>query len=87
MTGLQRAALVGDTASGISAVLDWNVWSFLNVDLDIHLARPAVGEWLLMDATTQIGADGSGLARSVLSDVRGELGSTLQTLVVEPIRR
>ncbi len=85
MSGLATVALIADSASGISAELDWSVWSFLNVDLDIHLARPVVGEWLLMEAATQLGAHGSALARSTLSDVRGVVGSGLQTLVVTPL--
>jgi acyl-coenzyme A thioesterase PaaI-like protein len=86
MSGLARVALIADSGSGVSAELDWSVWSFLNVDLDIHLARPPVGEWLLMDAVTRLGPHGSALARSTLSDVRGEVGAGLQTLVVQPIR-
>ena len=86
-SGLQRAALIGDSASGISSELDWSVWSFLNVDLDVHLARPMRGDWLLMDAATQLGPSGSALTRSLLSDADGPLGSTLQTLVLSPIAR
>ena len=82
LSGLARVALIADSASGLSSELDWSVWSFLNVDLDIHLARPVEGEWLLMDAATQLGPTGSALARSTLSDVRGVLGSGLQTLVL-----
>src|SRR5205085_1684094 len=65
--GLARVALIADSASGISAELDWAEWSFLNIDLDVHLARPFEGEWLLMEAATQLGAHGSALARSTLS--------------------
>jgi hypothetical protein len=85
LSGLARVALIADSASGISAELDWSVWSFLNVDLDIHLARQVDGEWLLMDAATQLGPAGSALARSTLSDARGVVGSGLQTLVVAPL--
>jgi acyl-coenzyme A thioesterase PaaI-like protein len=85
LTGLARVALVADSASGISAELDWDEWSFVNVDLDIHLARPSDGEWVSMDATTQLGGHGSALARSTLGDVRGPVGTGLQTLVVAPI--
>jgi Thioesterase-like superfamily len=84
MSGLQRAVLVGDSASGISAELSWQTWSFLNIDLQVHLARPVEGEWLLMDAVTQLGPAGSALARSTLSDARGPVGATLQTLVLAP---
>jgi acyl-coenzyme A thioesterase PaaI-like protein len=85
VSGLARVALIADSASGLSSAVDWSVWSFLNVDLDIHLARPVEGEWLLMDATTQLGPSGSALARSTLSDVRGVVGSGLQTLVLAPL--
>ncbi len=81
-SGLSRVALIADSASGISAELDWSEWSFVNVDLDIHLARPFTGEWLLMEAATQLGPDGSALARSTLSDERGVVGTGLQTLVL-----
>jgi hypothetical protein len=86
LSGLQRAALIGDSASGISSELDMSAWSFLNVDLDLHLSRPVIGDWLHMDAATAIGAHGSGLARSTLADVCGPVGSTQQTLVVAPVR-
>ncbi len=82
MSGLQRAVLLGDSASGISPTLDWSQWSFLNIDLDVHLARPVLGDWLLMDAATQLGPNGSALARSTLADVHGPVGATAQTLVV-----
>jgi hypothetical protein len=84
--GLRLAALIGDSASGISAELDWLTWSFLNIDLDIHLLRALEGEWVFLDAVTHLGPAGSGMARSVLSDVRGMVGATLQTLVVESHR-
>lgn len=87
LTGLQRAVLIGDSASGVSAELDWAQWSFLNVDLDVHLARPVQGEWIRMDASTQLGAHGSALARSTLSDVAGPVGATAQTLVLAPAAR
>lgn len=84
LSGLQRVVLIADSASGISAVLDWDEWSFLNVDLDVHLSRPVHGEWILVDAETTVGTAGSALARSTVSDVRGEIGATLQTLIVLP---
>jgi hypothetical protein len=86
-TGLQRAVFLGDSASGVSAALDWADWTFLNVDLDVHLARPVTGDWLLLDATTRIGPDGGGVARSTISDVIGPVAHGLQTLVVAPRRR
>lgn len=87
MSGLQRAVLIGDSASGISSELDWSTWSFLNIDLDVHLSRPVVGDWVHLDATTRLGASGCALASATLSDVAGQLGTTAQTLIVAPLRR
>ena len=87
MPGLARVALVADSASGISAELDWGQWSFANVDLDIHLTREPTGDWLLVDARTRIGHEGSALATSTLSDGDGVIGGGMQTLVVTPQRR
>lgn len=85
LAGLALVAHIADSGSGISAELDWRQWSFRNVDLDVHLARPVEGDWILMDATTQLGPAGSALARSTLSDVCGPVGSGLQTLVLAPL--
>jgi hypothetical protein len=68
----------------VSAELDWSAWSFLNIDLDVHLSRPVEGEWILLDARTSLGAHGAALARSTVSDLRGEVGCTAQTLVLSP---
>ncbi len=84
MRGLERVVLVGDSASGISSALDWDEWSFLNIDLDVHLSRPVQGEWVLIDAVTDLGTSGSALARSTVSDVHGRVGVTAQTLVIAP---
>jgi hypothetical protein len=81
MSTLQRLALIADSASGVSSLLDWDAWSFANVDLDIHLVRRSADDWVLMQATSELGA-GVGLARSALSDRTGLLGAGLQTLLV-----
>lgn len=84
LSGLQRVALIGDSSSGISSELDWDEWSFINVDLDVHLSRPVYGQWVQLDAATTVGPNGSALARSTVSDLRGVVGGTAQTLVLAP---
>ncbi len=86
LSGLARAVLIADSASGISAELDWSRWSFVNVDLDVHLARPFEGEWVFMDAASQLGSYGCALTRSTLSDLRGRVGGGMQTLVLTELR-
>lgn len=81
-TPLQRLLVMADAASGISAVLDWSTYTFVNVDLGIHLLRPPEGEWMAMDAQTLLGPDGAALCTSVLHDTRGRVGSSTQSLMV-----
>ncbi|WP_460459042.1 thioesterase family protein [Angustibacter peucedani] len=82
--GLAACCLVVDSASGISAELSWDDWSFVNVDLAVHLLRAPVDEWLLMDARTHLSGDRAGLATSTLHDRRGLVGRSSQALVVQP---
>jgi hypothetical protein len=84
VTPLERLLVMADAASGVSSVLDWNAWLFVNVDLGIHLERPPHGEWMAMDAKTRIGDAGAGLCTSVLSDGLGRVGVSTQSLLVEP---
>jgi acyl-coenzyme A thioesterase PaaI-like protein len=83
-SGLQRAVLTADSGNGVSASLDWERWSFVNIDLDVHLSRPLAGEWVLLDAATRYEPTGTALAASALSDEQGPVGRAAQTLVVTP---
>ncbi len=84
-SGLQRAVCVADSSSGISSELSWSRWSFANVDVDVHLVRPVVGEWVLLESRTRLSAGGSGLATSTLHDGLGLVGTSAQTLVVQAL--
>lgn len=84
VTPLQRLLAMADAASGISSVLDWTKWTFVNVDLGIHLARPPRGEWMAMDAVTRLGGAGAALCTSDLYDENGRVGSSTQSLLVAP---
>ena len=81
---LVRVLVAADSGNGVSAVLDYRRFLFINTDLTVHLVREPAGEWICLDAVTRIGADGVGLAESVLSDERGRLGRATQTLLVRP---
>jgi hypothetical protein len=83
-TGLQRAVLVADSGNGISAALDWGRWTFVNVDLAVHLSRPLAGQWVLLDARTRYEPGGTGLSTSLLRDEAGHVGTGAQTLLVSP---
>ena len=78
----QRVAVAADSGNGISAVLDYQRYSFVNSDLTINLLRRPVGEWICLDARTALGADGGGLAESALYDAHGLIGRATQSLAV-----
>lgn len=81
-TPLQRALVAADVGNGISAVLDWTRFVFINVDLSVHLERMPEGEWVCVDAITLPQRNGIGTAESVLSDQRGRIGRAAQTLLI-----
>ncbi|MEA2418158.1 MAG: hypothetical protein QOE60_364, partial [Thermoleophilaceae bacterium] len=77
---LERLMVVADVGNGVSAVLDWREYLFINTELTVHLLRPPAGEWVGVDAVTHL--DGIGLAESELWDERGRIGRGAQTLLV-----
>lgn len=85
-SGPQAAGVVADFGNGISWVLDWQRWSFVNADLSLHLHRPPVGDWLCLDARTMSTGNGIGLAEATLSDEHGRFGRSLQDLFIEEAR-
>lgn len=83
-SGVQRVAVAADSGNGISAVLDYRHYSFVNNDLTINLLRQPQGEWICVDARTLLGPDGCALAESQLFDAQGLIGRATQSLLVRP---
>ena len=83
-TGVQRVLAVADSGNGVSAVLPFDRWLFINTELTVHFRRPPRGEWICLDAETSIAHGGAGLARSVLSDDDGAVAQGAQALLVAP---
>jgi hypothetical protein len=79
---LQRTLVAADVGNGISAVLDWTRYLFINVDLSVHLERMPEGEWVCVDAVTLPQPSGTGTAESVLCDERGRIGRAVQALLI-----
>lgn len=79
---MARTLLVADSGSGISATLDPARFIFINVDLTVVLQRDPAGEWVLLDAVTTMGGNGTGLCETLLYDGTGVVGSAAQTLLV-----
>jgi hypothetical protein len=79
---LARAIAAADFGNGISRVVDFGDYLFVNTDLTVHLHREPHGEWVMVDARTRLETHGAGLASSTLSDERGQLGLAAQSLFV-----
>jgi hypothetical protein len=82
-SALERVAVAADSGNGISSVLDFRRFVFVNSDLTINLLRRAHGEWICIDAQTLLGPQGNGLAETRIFDASGLAGRSTQSL---PIR-
>jgi acyl-coenzyme A thioesterase PaaI-like protein len=80
---LARAAAAADFANGLSWILPWRQWLFVNTELTIHLHREPAGEWIGLDARTATSAAGFGLSTATLHDLDGPFGVCAQSLFVE----
>jgi hypothetical protein len=81
-SGYQRLAAAADFPNGIATELGWASWLFINPDLTIHVEREPIGEWIGLDASMRVSADGCGQSEAVLFDETGRVGRSLQTLYV-----
>ena len=82
-TPLQRVAAAADFANGISHLLPWEDYLFLNPDLTIHLFRPLRGEWVGLDSATHHGQRGVGISDTALFDIDGRIGRSNQSLFLD----
>ncbi|MCB1871278.1 MAG: thioesterase family protein [Gammaproteobacteria bacterium] len=78
----QRTAVAADSGNGISAILDFRRFSFINSDLTINWLRRPQGEWICLDAQTWVGDNGCALAESSLYDDVGLIGRATQSLSI-----
>ena len=79
---LCRILAAADFGSGVSSIFDVSAGvGLINADLSVALRREPVGEWVLIDAETNLEPDGSALCTAVLSDERGRLGVSTQSLL------
>jgi hypothetical protein len=81
---LTRVLVAADSGNGISNVLDFQEYLFVNPDLTVHLARYPAGEWVCLEAVTSIDGVGLGMADTALYDEQGQIGRGVQSLFVNP---
>lgn len=80
---LMRVCAAADFGNGISSVLPINQFLFINPDLTVYLHRPAIGEWICLEASTWPGNTGMGIAESALYDSAGRVGRSVQSLFID----
>jgi Thioesterase-like superfamily len=85
-TPLQRALAAADFGNGVSAAVPWGEFVFINTDLTVYLHRHPEGEWVCLDASTDVDTRGVGVAHSRLYDERGPIGRSLQALYIDRVR-
>lgn len=81
---LASLAATADFGNGVSAVLPFDSYVFINADLHVHLWREPQGEWIGLDARTILSSGGIATAASVVHDLEGPVGQAFQSLVVAP---
>jgi acyl-coenzyme A thioesterase PaaI-like protein len=81
---LARAMAAADFANGLSAILPFEDWVFVNTELSVHLHRQPAGEWIGLDARTVSDRSGAALAHGVLHDLEGPFGICAESLFVQP---
>jgi acyl-CoA thioesterase len=84
LVGVPLLMALVDSASGISAGLDPDEWSFMNTDLSVNVLREPVGEWICLDAETTLTASAAGVTTATAYDERGIVARSAQTLLVLP---
>jgi hypothetical protein len=79
---IERVAVAADSGNGISCILDFHRYTFVNSDLTINLLRRPQGEWICIEARTLLGTSGGGLAEARIFDSLGLVGRSTQSLVI-----
>ena len=81
-TPIERVAVAADSGNGISAILDFSKYVFVNSDLTVNLLRKPEGEWICIEAQTLLGPASGGLAEARVYDLHGLVGRSTQSLAL-----
>jgi hypothetical protein len=83
-SGLQRICAAADFPNGISNLVEPGAFTYVNPDLTVYVHRLPVDEWVMVDAHTFLEPHGVGVAEGALYDRKGNIGRSVQSLLVEP---
>ena len=81
---LVRAAVSGDLASPLSNGSDAGI-GYINGDYTMAIARYPVGEWIGVETTTHLAADGIAVGATTMYDLDGPWGTSTATALANPL--
>ncbi|UDY37987.1 thioesterase family protein [Dermatobacter hominis] len=81
----QRASAAADFGNGIASSVGFGEGLFINPDLNVHLWREPVGEWIGMESVMRTSTAGIGLSDSAMWDEQGRIGRGNQSLLLDTL--
>lgn len=79
-----------DPLACVAAAADWgttvappaslNDWTYASLDLSIHLSRMPRSDWMLLDGTSEVAGNGTGVATLRIGDTEGMFGTAHQSV-------
>lgn len=82
-TGSARAAGTSDFGNGLGPAVSLHDWKYINPDLNLHLHRDPVGDWVALRSGSVAESTGMGLVNTTVFDVEGSIGTATQAVFVE----
>ena len=83
LSPLARAALASDYVAGRGNMLGADPYSWPNLDISLFLMREPVGEWVLIEASTESDGNGTAISSGRLADAQGTFARSHQVIFVE----
>ena len=87
LTGLGRVLAAADSTNGISGLVPMSKFFYGAIDVNVAVFRPPQGEWICLDARTDMSPDGTALATARVFDREGYLGVVSQVVLVARINK
>ncbi|MCL1599338.1 MAG: thioesterase family protein [Actinomycetia bacterium] len=78
-----KVAFAADSANGIARLAPFEDLLAINTDLTIYFARPPVGEWVAIEASTISLGLGLGMTDSLVYDASGFVGRSNQSIYLD----
>jgi hypothetical protein len=80
MNPLASIAAAADWGTTVSPPASLSAWTYANLDVSIHLSRMPRSDWLLLDATSEVAGNGTGVVTMRMGDRDGMFGTAHQSV-------